>query len=113
MIEKIFMASETNDEQGRKFGPFGSAPEAELQAAKLGWGWVVVYTNAVENGKVVDVTKRYYQPAKFPAPHRTPKELAALRHNLRTPDPKPLTGEETDFFAEYERQMEAASGKSS
>jgi hypothetical protein len=110
-IEKIFMAAESNTQLGRLVGPFNSAPEAEIRAAELGWGWVVIYANAVNDaGKVVDVQKRYYQPAKpaLPAraPSRTPEELAALRHNLSTPDPKPLNHEEIEFFAQYEKQMQ-------
>jgi hypothetical protein len=110
-IEKVFMAAESNTQLGRLVGPFNSAPEAEIRAAELGWGWVVVYSNAVNDaGKVVDVQKRYYQPTQpaqpaYAAPSRTPEELAALRHNLRTPDPRPLNHEEILFFASYEVQM--------
>jgi hypothetical protein len=112
VIERVFMASETNNEQGRKWGPFNNAAEAEIEATKLGWGWVVVYANSVdERGTILDVQRRYYQPARHQL--RTPKQIEELRRFLSTPDVKPLTGEEADFFAEYERQMEAVSGKNS
>jgi hypothetical protein len=109
-IEKIFMAAESNTQLGRLVGPFSNPAEAEIRAAHLGWDWVAVYTNAIDdNGNVVDVQKRYYQPTKWQperAPSRTPEELAALRHNLSTPDPKPLNHEEMEFFAQYEKQMQ-------
>jgi len=106
MIERIFMAAESGTTLGRLVGPFSSAAEAEIRAAELGWGWVAVYNNVVdERGKVLDVQKRFYQPAKHQVPLRSPEEIATLRHNLSTPDPKPLNHEEILFFASYEIQM--------
>jgi len=97
------MACAAKDEQAEQSGPFKTAEEAEAQARKLGWSWVLVYTHALDDyGTITDVTKRFYQPT---VPLRTPEELAALRHNLRTPDPRPLNHEEILFFATYEIQM--------
>lgn len=106
MIERIFMAAESGTQLGRLVGPFSSAAEAEIRAAELGWDWVAVYNNIVdESGKVLDVQKRFYQSAKHQVRFRSLEEIAALRRELETPEPPPLNHEEILFFAAYEIQM--------
>ena len=65
MIERLYMAVDTNDEKGAMFGPFESAEEAEKQSKMLGWHWVLIYIRTVENGKVVGVETRFYQLDNF------------------------------------------------
>lgn len=106
MIERMYMAAETNDERGRQDGPYKSAQEAEAAALNLGWVWVVAYSHSLnEDGTIQNVERRYYHPFRPPAGRTSPIDVEALRRTLSTPDITPLSDEETKFFGEYEQQM--------
>src|SRR5271154_2838149 len=80
--ERLYMAVDTDDEKGAMFGPFLTASNAEKQARMLGWKWVLVYVNTVENGKVVGVKTRFYQLDNYNGLEEDPMSVEAIRKKL-------------------------------
>jgi hypothetical protein len=110
MIERLYMACEKDSETGSaQFGPFKTSGEAEKQARKLGWPWVLVYTNTVDDrGLVVDVRKRMYRiDGKNSAQivYAGPMDIDDIRGRFCPPVP-PMSADEEKFFGQYEKQME-------
>lgn len=104
MIERMFMAADTDNEFGAQYGPFASAKEAEKDMRRLGWTWILVYTHTVdEYGTILDVKTRFFQPdVRDP---RSPGDIEALRRMVVV-DVPPLTNAEERFLKQYEEQME-------
>lgn len=93
--EKYYMACDSSQEGLRaEYGPFTTSGQAEREARKLGWNWVVVYTHIVIDDAIVDVKSRFY-------------ELAPSIDTLRSviSGVKPLDAAELKFFEQYETQM--------
>jgi hypothetical protein len=112
--ERLYMAVDTDDEKGAMFGPFKTAGEAEEQSRRLGWAWVLVYVNTVENGKVVDVKTRFYQIDSWPDWAEDPTSVESIRKKLVPVEIPPLSDADKKFFASLEVQMEkhyAANGR--
>lgn len=98
-INKVFYACMGNSDVSVRFGPFDTVEEAEGEAARLGWGWIMVADRTTnEKGQEVAVVRtRFYQP------DNAGKGVEELRSK-----PAPamqMSADETLFFAEYERQM--------
>jgi len=107
VIERLYMAVDTNDEKGAMFGPFKSAEEAEEQSRRLGWLWVLIYVHTVENGKVVDVQTRFYQLDNFNPLEDDPTSVEAIRKKLvPAVEVPPLSDADKKFFESLEEQME-------
>jgi len=106
VIERLYMAVDTNDEKGAMFGPFKSAEEAEEQSRRLGWLWVLIYTHTVENGKVVEVQTRFYQLDNFNPLEHDPTSVEAIRNKLVPVEVPPLSDADKKFFESLEEQME-------
>jgi hypothetical protein len=104
--ERLYMAVDTNDEKGAMFGPFQTAGEAEEQSRRLGWRWVLIYLNTVENGKVVAVQTRFYQLDNFNE-LEDPTSVEAIRKKLvPAVEVPPLSEADKKFFESLEVQME-------
>src|SRR5271157_4716356 len=103
MIEKLFMACESDDEKAAQYGPFKTAEEAETQTLRLGWDWVGIFTHVVDEfGTVMDTKPtRFYQPEGIRL-ERSAQDVEAIRRMLV---PAAMNEDEKKFFAEYEEQM--------
>jgi hypothetical protein len=111
MIEKLYHASAGDSEVSQMYGPFKTAEEAETEAYRLGWRWVFIEaTMTDEFGTVLDVQQRFYQLSR---------PVVATNMRVATPEetrkmlgyPEPLSDEEIDFFALYEKQMSRPVGR--
>jgi hypothetical protein len=104
VIERFFMAADTDNEFGAQYGPFSTAEEAEREMCRLGWKWLLVYTHRLDcAGQIMEVTSRFFQPDV--REKRTPGDVEHLRRMLVT-DVPPLTNDDIKFFSQYEEQME-------
>jgi hypothetical protein len=112
-VERYFMVCEDNTENSAQFGPYKTAEEAESEAARLGWIWILVYTHTVdEYGHIIDVKTRWYQRdvvldnlRNKLAPKQSDSTGLRATMKTRAVEVKPMSKEEAEFFAEYEKQI--------
>lgn len=111
-IDRAFYASESDNIMAKMYGPFMSAEEAEYEARRVGWLYVMVEAKTTDkDGIEIPVERRFYQPGHFttPAPGASEDddddEMLAESAEIEPVVIPPMNADMLTFFAEYEKQM--------